>query len=200
MRSTDLHRHGIRWVSATPTTRVRCTSASPSRTSRTETSGPICDGRTGSSTVRRSFAALLRERLGLHAQPRDPAKPDHFDRYALSPADDAMLTGWMHEHLTIAVWASHGNPLPLAEIEKQILKAWSPPLNLTHVYPTRLTALVKAARSTMPTKHEAYKRRVDPLHRGGTQEVGVGSMRECCCHRHLRCRLGRRRPLAGWGT
>lgn len=107
------------------------------------------DGRTGSSTVRRSFAALLREPLGLHAQPRNPAKPDHFDRYALSPVDDAKLTNWMHEHLTIAVWASRGNPLPLAEIEKRILKAWSPPLNLTHIAPTRLTALIKSARSDM---------------------------------------------------
>ena len=107
------------------------------------------DGHTGSSTVRRSFAALLRESLGLRARPRNPVKPDHFDRYALSPTDDAKLTRWMHEHLTIAVWARHGDPDPLAEVEKRILKAWSPPLNLTHVAPTRLTALVKSARSAM---------------------------------------------------
>jgi hypothetical protein len=107
------------------------------------------DGHTGSSTVRRSFAALLRESLGLRAIPRNPVKPDHFDRYALSPTDDAKLTRWMHEHLTIAVWARHGDPDPLAEVEKRILKAWSPPLNLTHVAPTRLTALVKSARSAM---------------------------------------------------
>jgi hypothetical protein len=107
------------------------------------------DGRTGSSTVRRSFAALLRESLGLRAKPRNPAKPDHFDRYALSPTDDAKLTQWMYEHLAIAVWANHGFPDTLAEVEKYILKAWSPPLNLVHVVPTRLTALVKSARSTM---------------------------------------------------
>jgi hypothetical protein len=107
------------------------------------------DGRTGSSTVRRSFAALLREPLGLHAQPRNPAKPDHFDRYALSSVDDAKLTDWMHEHLTIVVWARQGDHDPLVGIEKRILKAWNPPLNLTHVAPTRLTALVKAARSAM---------------------------------------------------
>ena len=93
------------------------------------------DGRTGSSTVRRSFAALLRESLGLHARPRNPAKPNHFDCYAVSPSDDATLTQWMHEHLTIAVWAGQGNPDPLAETEKRILKAWGPPLNLTHEPP-----------------------------------------------------------------
>lgn len=107
------------------------------------------DGRTGSSTVRRSFAALLRRSLRLHARPHNPAKPDHFDRYALSPTDDAKLTRWMHEHLTIAVWASHGDPDPLAEIEKRTLKAWSPPLNLTHVVSARRTALVKSARNAM---------------------------------------------------
>ncbi len=33
---------------------------------------------TGSSTVRRSFAALLRDSLGLHGVPRNTAKPGHF--------------------------------------------------------------------------------------------------------------------------
>lgn len=107
------------------------------------------DGRTGSSTVRRSFAALLREPLGLRAKPRNPAKPDHFDRYALSPVDDAKLTRWMHEHLTIAVWPSGHYAEPLADIEKQVLKTWCPPLNLTHIVPTHLTALVKSARAEM---------------------------------------------------
>ncbi len=107
------------------------------------------DGRTGSSTVRRSFAALLRDSLGLHALPRNPAKPADFDRYSLSPMDDAQLTAWMREHLTITVWPHHCNPGPLKEIEKHILKAWGPPLNLTHVVPTHSTVLVKAARRMM---------------------------------------------------
>ena len=42
----------------------------------------FCDGRTGSSTVRRSFAALLRERLDLHGMPRYPSKPGYFANYA----------------------------------------------------------------------------------------------------------------------
>jgi hypothetical protein len=49
------------------------------------------DGRTGSSTVRRSFAALLREPLRLAAQPRNPEKPERFANYGLPPESDARL-------------------------------------------------------------------------------------------------------------
>ena len=61
-------------------------------------------GRTGSSTVRRSFAALLRDTLDLHAQPRNPAKPERFANYGLVPPGDETLTGWMRQRLTLAVW------------------------------------------------------------------------------------------------
>jgi len=42
------------------------------------------DGRTGSSTVRRSFAALLREPLRLTARPRNPERPERFANYGLA--------------------------------------------------------------------------------------------------------------------
>lgn len=41
----------------------------------------FADGRTGSSTLRRSFAALLHDRLELHGIPRNPAKPAYFANY-----------------------------------------------------------------------------------------------------------------------
>jgi hypothetical protein len=62
------------------------------------------DGRTGSSTVRRSFAALLRAPLELEGRPRNPSKPERPANYGLSPDHDEKLTGWMRENLTIAVW------------------------------------------------------------------------------------------------
>ena len=43
------------------------------------------DGRTGSSTVRRSFAALLAHTLDLQGLPRNSAKPGYFSNYGLSP-------------------------------------------------------------------------------------------------------------------
>ncbi len=72
----------------------------------------VGNGRTGSSTVRRSFAALLREPLSLSAMPRNPAKPGYFANYGLAPSDDAKLTAWMREHLEVAVW-QHNGGVPL---------------------------------------------------------------------------------------
>src|SRR5690606_21537157 len=49
-------------------------------------------GRTGSSTLRRSLAALLRETLDLRAQPRNPANPGYFANFGLEPDGDERLT------------------------------------------------------------------------------------------------------------
>lgn len=49
-------------------------------------------GRTGSSTVRRSFAALLRDSLDLRGQPRNLAKPERFANFGLAQPDDQRLT------------------------------------------------------------------------------------------------------------
>lgn len=59
--------------------------------------------RTGGSTVRRSFAALLRNRLDLHAVPRNLKNPRYFSMYSLAGDGDAQLTAWMHAHLSLAV-------------------------------------------------------------------------------------------------
>jgi hypothetical protein len=62
------------------------------------------DGRTGQSTVRRSFAALLHDTLGFRGIPRNPAKPAHFSNYGLSPEHDAALTAWMRERRHPVAW------------------------------------------------------------------------------------------------
>jgi hypothetical protein len=90
------------------------------------------DGRTGSSTVRRSFAALLRDELSLRAIPRNLARPADFDRYGLSAADDAKLTAWMRSRLAIAVWAGDAEQ-PLVDVETDVLRQWNPPINLVKV-------------------------------------------------------------------
>ena len=87
------------------------------------------DGMTGWSTLRRSFAALLRENLTLRGIPRDPLRPGEFDRYGLSPVHDARLTAWMRSRLWIAVWPA----LPgtqLKAIEDDLKFAFGSPLNL----------------------------------------------------------------------
>lgn len=86
---------------------------------------------TGSSTVRRSFAALLRDALSLDAVPRNPDKPGHFSNYGLTPDGDARLTAWMHGHLSLAVWeAPAWLAHPLAALEIAVIHQWTPPLNI----------------------------------------------------------------------
>lgn len=104
-------------------------------------------GRTGSSTVRRSFAALLREKLSLTAQPRNPAKPERPSNYGLPADQDHRLTQWMRANLLIAVWVLDGSA-SLRELERAVLGHWAPPLNLTDVS-TPWTAYVKSARKVM---------------------------------------------------
>jgi len=107
------------------------------------------DGRTGQSTVRRSFAALLHDTLGLRAIPRNPAKPGYFSNYGLTAACDAALTRWMKERLELAVWGKPADcAFNLGEIEVGLLLELKPPLNLKDVV-TPWTAQVKAARAVM---------------------------------------------------
>jgi hypothetical protein len=113
------------------------------------------DGRTGSSTLRRSFAALLSDRLDLHAIPRNPSKPAYFSNYGLSPADDARLTAWMRAKLRLATWPSDADT-HLATIELQVIRHWKPPLNLQGVT-TPWSALMSARRASMATQARAWR-------------------------------------------
>jgi hypothetical protein len=113
------------------------------------------NGRTGSSTVRRSFAALLRERLALSAVPRNPSKPGHFASYGLAPADDAKLTGWMREHLQIAVWP-WDHTEPLADVERSVLQWLHPTLNIAGVQ-HRYRSLLQAKRKVMADQARSWR-------------------------------------------
>jgi hypothetical protein len=119
--------------------------------------------KTGGSTVRRSFAALLHHRLSLRGVPRNKNKPGYFDKYALEPDGDVRLTDWMHENLRIAVWPKPiGLSLRLKDIEFRILRTWQPPINLADV-PVPLKYLTEArarmaleARTWASTRGESF--------------------------------------------
>lgn len=89
-------------------------------------------GRTGSSTVRRSLAALLADRLDLVPVPRNLAKPDGSANFALDPAGDARLSVWMDNQLTLATWAKPYGVV-LDDVETAIVNELRPPLNLDKV-------------------------------------------------------------------
>lgn len=116
-------------------------------------------GRTGSSTLRRSCAALLAQQLDLHAQPRNPKRPERYANYALAAGDDARLTGWMRGKLRLAVWPKQRH-CALADIEQHILVRLLPPLNLTGVK-TPWTDQVKAARRALAEEARAWPQERD---------------------------------------
>lgn len=87
-------------------------------------------GRTGQSTVRRTFAALLRDELALRGMPRNPEAPERLGNYALSPEHDEKLNAWMFERLRLAVWTKPDGCTDLGAVERALFDAWKPPLNL----------------------------------------------------------------------
>ena len=89
-------------------------------------------GRTGSSTVRRSIAALLVDELGLVAVPRNLAKPDGSDNFGLDPASENRLSDWMQTHLSLSTSIKPDGAV-LDDVETVVVSRLRPPLNLDKV-------------------------------------------------------------------
>lgn len=92
----------------------------------------FASGMTGSSTVRRSLAALLADMLSLQAVPRNLVKPDNSANFGLETSGDERLSGWMEEHLSLAFWVKDTDET-LATIEAEVLSELLPPLNVQKV-------------------------------------------------------------------
>lgn len=104
-------------------------------------------GRTGSSTLRRSLAALLAKRMRLRAIPRNPDKPSHFSNYKLTDAGERKLTEWMQTNLSLTYWKATP-ATKLAVVELEVLADLLPPLNVQGVR-TDWTAELSAARKRL---------------------------------------------------
>ncbi len=102
---------------------------------------------TGSSTARRSLAALLATADGYQGIPRNPAKPGHYSNYGLSVKHDEALSAWMRRRLKITLWP-HDDVAALDLIETAVLQELRPPLNLNKVE-TPWRRQVKDARSRL---------------------------------------------------
>jgi hypothetical protein len=117
----------------------------------------FADGRTGSSTLRRSFAALLHDDLKLRGTPRNPLKPGYYSNYGLDVGDDQRLTKWMTRNLRIATWASPSD-VPLALLERDVIGMWPPPLNLSGVR-TPWSDMLSARRRVVAEEARAWRPR-----------------------------------------
>lgn len=112
---------------------------------------------TGSSTVRRSLAALLHDSQGFRGVPRNMNKPDHFSNYGLTRDQDILLSEWMRARLGLACW-----PLPdkcehtLEAIELALFRRLLPPLNLRDVL-TPWAPQIDAARRLMAAEARLWR-------------------------------------------
>ena len=114
------------------------------------------DGRTGSSTVRRSFAALLHDELGLRGVPRNREQPERCANYGLVEAHDCALTKWMRSNLELSVWQKD-QPVVLEDLETDVLQVLLPPVNVAKVA-TPWKRRVKSAREVMAAEARSWAR------------------------------------------
>lgn len=111
-------------------------------------------GKTGSSTVRRSLAALLVHELGLVAVPRNLIKPDGSANFGLDSDSEVRLSNWMEQRLELATWTKPEGAV-LDEIESSVVRQLHPPLNLDKVGEPR--ARLRAARKHMADTARAWQ-------------------------------------------
>lgn len=109
---------------------------------------------TGSSTLRRSLAALMAPARGYDGVPRNPANLGYFSNFGLSVEHDDDLSAWMGRRLRLAIWP-HDEVTALDGIETEVLVALLPPLNLDKVT-TPWRDQVRAARKLLAAEARAW--------------------------------------------
>ncbi len=83
----------------------------------------------GSSTLRRSLGALLKDQLDMQVHPRSLGRSNaDFANYVFSKDAEKRLSNWMLAHLCYAVVPVEDE---VRATEKQAIKELQPPLNLT---------------------------------------------------------------------
>lgn len=124
-------------------------------------SNPEKPARTGNSTVRRSFASLLRMPLQLSGRPRGHARKIAFSKadftnYELDVDGDQRLTAWMHRQLNLSVWAMPADLTlrELARVEVELIQRWTPPINIRDN--PRKDPRLTAARQLMANEARAW--------------------------------------------
>lgn len=112
-------------------------------------------GKTGTSTLRRSIAALLTNSLDLVPCPRSSTSAGAFDRFKLEPGGETRLSEWMEQNLSLSVWVKTGD-INLNDLETTVLQKLQPPLNLSKVS-TPWTAKVKSRRRDMAVRTGSWE-------------------------------------------
>ena len=87
------------------------------------------DKKTGSSTVRRSLGAILKEDLELEPIPRS-VKEKKFRDYAFIYEGEVRLTNWMVNNLSVSFYDYPHGKKQINDLESKIIKRLIPVLNL----------------------------------------------------------------------
>ena len=116
-------------------------------------------GTTGTSTIRRSLAALLASRLDLVPIPRssDINDNDRYDNYTLTAEGEEKLTAWMKDNFKVAYYEV---PADQVEAMKLALVGYAVPMfNFQHNPENKYGAEIKIARKRLAA--EAKKNEAD---------------------------------------
>ena len=93
----------------------------------------FAEGKSGSSTVRRSFGALLRQQLGLLPMRRGyTGKDQDFQNYKFDDKSETLLSEWMRSSLSVGWWPFDASLSILKDLETELIQHLNPPLNLQH--------------------------------------------------------------------
>jgi hypothetical protein len=114
----------------------------------------LVDGRSGSSTLRRSLGALLRETLLLRPVPRSLKRTDdkRFTNYAFDSESDRRLSVWIAANILVAAV-----PSPAPDVtERELIVQLAPPLCLT-LWDNPHRTRIKQLRATCAAMARAYE-------------------------------------------
>lgn len=112
------------------------------------------NGKSGSSTLRRSLGAILKKELKLTPIPRSCTENGNgrFTNYKFTSDGEEKLTKWMEANLSLSYCEWNGSIEELRETEKKIIKLICPILNLQNnaenKYKTKIKKLRKECRDS----------------------------------------------------
>lgn len=105
-------------------------------------------GKSGSSTIRRTLGALLRDLLDLTPVPRNEVDFDagRTHTYKFDPTSEERLTEWMRSNLGLSFYTYDRSKADICSLESEIIKTIVPPLNLQSNPGNSFSKLIKEER------------------------------------------------------
>jgi hypothetical protein len=98
----------------------------------------FADGKTGSSTLRRSFGAMLRKEFGLKPLPRGEAdiEKNRTSHFKFDAASERKLSAWMQDNLALSFYDYHRPPAEIDRLETELITGLVPVLNIDRKNPS----------------------------------------------------------------